>query len=102
MALQSRTHAKPSLSQQEQLCLLQKKGLIIPNPDLALHFLRFIGYYRLSCYFPLFQKTTDNQFNKILTIATNIKKISSEYATLNRWYHCRAYNDKKKSAHCCF
>ncbi|MBC2710151.1 MAG: Abi family protein [Desulfosarcina sp.] len=64
MAIQLRTYAKPALNLQRQLCLLQNNGLIVPNPDRALHYLRFIGYYRPSRYFPPFQKNTDNQFNK--------------------------------------
>jgi abortive infection bacteriophage resistance protein len=36
----------PPLSVNEQLALLQRRGLIIPDPLAAHHFLQTVGYYR--------------------------------------------------------
>lgn len=41
---------KPALSIHDQISLLKSRGLEIQNPDEAAHYLRFIGYYRLSGY----------------------------------------------------
>jgi len=42
---------KPSLSLDEQIALLENRGLIIENSQRLHRYLRFIGYYRLSGYF---------------------------------------------------
>ena len=42
--------AKPALSIHEHLDLLRSRGLAIPDLERAAHFLKFIGYYRLSGY----------------------------------------------------
>ncbi|CAN0583077.1 unnamed protein product, partial [Ectocarpus sp. 12 AP-2014] len=42
---------KPPLTHQEQLDLLEERGLVINNPDKALHLLDKLGYFRLSGYF---------------------------------------------------
>ena len=64
-------HGPSALNPQEQINLLRKRGLILPNPERTLHYLQFIGYYRLSGYFPpfldasgKFQKNTS--FDQIL------------------------------------
>jgi abortive infection bacteriophage resistance protein len=44
------TFTKPSLSYEQQLELLLQRGLQITNPEQALFYLKFIGYYRLSGY----------------------------------------------------
>ena len=41
---------KPALSLPQQLQKWKSRGLAIPDANRALHFLRFIGYYRLSAY----------------------------------------------------
>ncbi len=45
---------KPPLSLDEQLRLLESRGLQIAEPRKAIHYLQFIGYYRLSGYFHAF------------------------------------------------
>ena len=40
---------------QEQIVLLQNRGLIIDDPDYAKHYLSHIGYYRLAGYWQIFQ-----------------------------------------------
>ena len=46
---------KPALNSAAQLALLQQRGMIIADPARAEHYLRFIGYYRLSGYWFPFQ-----------------------------------------------
>lgn len=41
---------KPPLSIDEQIDLLQRRGLIIDDRDFTHHFLQFVSYYRLSQY----------------------------------------------------
>ncbi|MCI5224402.1 MAG: Abi family protein [Candidatus Electrothrix sp. AR4] len=64
-------HGHSALNPHEQISLLRKRGLVLPNPERTLHYLKFIGYYRLSGYFPpffdasgKFQKNTS--FDQIL------------------------------------
>jgi abortive infection bacteriophage resistance protein len=47
--------AKPALPLPEQLAKLQSRGLVVNDAALALHYLRYIGYYRLSAYALIFQ-----------------------------------------------
>jgi abortive infection bacteriophage resistance protein len=46
---------KPALTLDQQLDLLVSRGLSVPDRQKALHYLRFIGYYRLSGYCLPFQ-----------------------------------------------
>lgn len=73
----SRKHFdKPALSLDEQLELLSSRGLVIQDPSHALHYLRYIGYYRLSGYFRPFQYPNDpahtfqagTTFNQVLQL----------------------------------
>ena len=47
--------SKPALTVEEQVDLLVSRGLKIGNKEEVSHYLRFIGYYRLSAYFIPFQ-----------------------------------------------
>ena len=47
---------KPPLTVPQHLQKWASRGLLIPSPDRAAHFLRFIGYYRLSAYALPFQQ----------------------------------------------
>ena len=47
---------KPALPLPDLLAKLQARGLQVPDPAQALHYLRFIGYYRLSAYAVHFQQ----------------------------------------------
>jgi abortive infection bacteriophage resistance protein len=53
-------YTKPSLSHDQHLELLKKRGLIIANPERVIHYLKFIGYYRLSGYGLPFQIRDEN------------------------------------------
>ncbi len=47
---------KPAIGLEQQLDLLIQRGLVVPDRAKALHYLRHIGYYRLSGYGLPFQK----------------------------------------------
>ena len=46
---------KPALDVDAQLDLLKKRGMTVPDEERAKHYLRFIGYFRLSGYWFPFQ-----------------------------------------------
>ena len=54
---------KPPLSYQQQIALLQSRGLLVPDATHAEHYLKHISYYRLSAYALPFQQVKDT-FNK--------------------------------------
>ncbi len=47
---------KPATSLREQIELLERRGMSIPDRKRAAHYLRHIGYYRLSAYWLPFEK----------------------------------------------
>ena len=54
---------KPHLTLEEQLTLLENRGLIVLDREQAKHYLGHLNYYRLSGYwFPFKQSPTINQF----------------------------------------
>ncbi len=56
-------YAKLALSIDEQINLLESRGLIIKDHRRARHYLKFIGYYRLSGYFRFFSLPNDTLHN---------------------------------------
>lgn len=70
------TFAKPALTIAQQIELLRSRGLSIPNEDEAGHYLRFIGYYRLSGYWlPLtdYNRNGSHAFRKGATFTDVLK-----------------------------
>ncbi len=69
---------KPPLTIEEQIELLIERGLSVPDKERAVHYLRYISYYRLSIYARFFQYSgsTEHQFRSgtsfddILTLYT--------------------------------
>ena len=43
-------YTKPACSEEELLRVMEERGLLIPDPDKAVHYLKYIGYYRLTGY----------------------------------------------------
>lgn len=41
---------KLACSEEEHLRIMEERGLLIPDPDEALHHLKYIGYFRLTEY----------------------------------------------------
>lgn len=54
------TYNKTPLAIDEQLALLESRGLKITDKQQARHYLQFISYYRLSGYAQAFQDSTVN------------------------------------------
>jgi abortive infection bacteriophage resistance protein len=54
--VQKQVYCKPALTLDEQIDLLTARGLTVSDRDKARHYLRYIGYYRLSGYFLTFQQ----------------------------------------------
>jgi abortive infection bacteriophage resistance protein len=55
---------KPSKSPEEHLALLESRGLIIADRQKALHYIKFLGYFRLSGYAAYFQEAGSETFRK--------------------------------------
>jgi len=69
----SKNFTKTHLDYDEQILLLESRGLIITNKELARKKLKHISYYRLSAYFLPFQKEkdvfiNDTRFEEILRV----------------------------------
>lgn len=56
--------SKPALSVDDQLRLLQARGLVVEDIELAKRHLGFIGYYRLSGYYRYFADYTDPELKR--------------------------------------
>lgn len=78
MSYAKRIFNKAPLSIDEQLVLLQQRGLIINDREEAGLFLSTVGYYRLSAYFKPFQIENDSQH----PFKTNVN-----FSTISRLYH---------------
>ena len=60
--MSKKVYNKIPTSYEEQISLLQKRGLAIPDEDRANRYLKQISYYRLSAYFLPYQQVKD-KFN---------------------------------------
>ncbi|MDF1654345.1 MAG: Abi family protein [Coxiellaceae bacterium] len=69
---------KPALSLNEQTTFLKSRGLIISKPNLANHFLKTIGYYRLMAYFKPFL-LSDSRINNVFLPNTTFSHILQLY-----------------------
>ena len=69
---------KPSISLDEQIALLQLRGLSIKEPERAKHYLEVISFFRLSAYMRPFQKLHDEEhlFNE----GSEFKQVVALYA----------------------
>lgn len=70
-----RNYSKSPLSFQDQLQLMQSRGLTVTDPAKAINYLKEISYYRLSAYFLPYQKVKD-QFNVVVTFDQIIETYS--------------------------
>lgn len=55
MSREDRIYDKPPKTTEEMVVLLESRNLLVPDRERALHYLRFINYYRLSGYGFLFE-----------------------------------------------
>lgn len=70
---------KPPLSIDEQIHLLASRGLIIPDRDVARHYLKFINYYRLSGYTFYFEQSINKKRNHQFQSDTSFNDIIALY-----------------------
>lgn len=75
----SETFTKPPLSHERMLEQLESRGLVVPDRDRALRYLRHLGYYRLSPYTIPFQAersthtfTPGAEFDDVLACTSSI------------------------------
>lgn len=70
---------KPALTVQDQLALLQSRGLVVSDPAYALRRLRHIGFYRLSAYMLPFQNGGAGQARHQFVAGTTIEQVVDLY-----------------------
>lgn len=70
---------KPALNLAAQLALLQQRGMDIPDRARAEHYLRFIGYYRLSGYWFPFQYRDGTQEHDNFRPGTDFETVLDRY-----------------------
>ena len=70
---------KPALNIAAQLALLQQRGMIIADPARAEHYLRFIGYYRLSGYWFPFQYRDGSMAHDDFRPGTDFETVLDRY-----------------------
>jgi abortive infection bacteriophage resistance protein len=75
-------YSKPYLSVDEQLALLESRGMIVPDKAKAKEYLARIGYYRLSAYWFPFRETGANPGKPLDTFkdGTSFKWVLDLYA----------------------
>ena len=62
----TKNYNKPYLTIPKQLTLLQLRGMVVEDEGKAAHYLKTIGYYRLSGYWFLFRQRDDNDPDTLL------------------------------------
>lgn len=70
---------KPALSVAAQLALLQQRGMVVTDPARAEHYLRFIGYYRLSGYWFPFQYRDGSPVHDNFRPGTDFETVLDRY-----------------------
>ncbi len=73
--MSGKTYSKPFRSFDDQIALMQSRGLDVPDPVRAKMYLQQINYYRLSAYFLPFQSVND-RFDSGITFEHIIKTYS--------------------------
>lgn len=74
-AKKPRIFEKHAISINEQIALLQKRGLVISDPAHAGHVLTYIGYYHLSAYELPFQKADKSADHHLFIADTKFEDI---------------------------
>ncbi len=81
-----KSFCKPTLSTEQQLSLLKKRGLLIQNQELAKQALNTISYYRLSAYCKAFQDEENlfkpnTSFQQIIELYTFDRELRLSFIT---------------------
>ncbi len=77
--IMSNIYNKPALTIDQQIDLLELRGLNIPDKEKARHYLQFINYYRLSGYTISFEQVIDGKRNHKLKNGTTFDNIIALY-----------------------
>jgi abortive infection bacteriophage resistance protein len=75
----SRTFDKKPLTPDEHIALLKRRGLVIADEKLARHYLKFIGYYRLSGYMLAFQRGDRTKDHHAFAPGTTFEAVLGTY-----------------------
>jgi len=70
---------KPSLSIADQLALLERRGMAVPDRGIAEHYLRHLSYYRLRAYWLPFEETAPRDGDHIFKPNTCITQAVELY-----------------------
>lgn len=70
---------KPPLSVDAQVDLLQKRGMTVPDPARARHYLSHINYYRLRAYWLPFETVPSNGDEHAFVAGTNFETVLATY-----------------------
>ena len=70
---------KQALDLAAQRSLLVQRGMIVADPARADHYLRFIGYYRLSGYWFPFQYRDDSPYHDNFRPGTDFETVLDRY-----------------------
>jgi len=70
---------KPPRSIEEQITLLQQRGLYISNYDQAFHYLKYVSYYRLRAYWLPFEKESQSLQSHLFQDNTSFQDIIDLY-----------------------
>jgi|TARA_R110002110_G_C13470277_1_gene720490 abortive infection bacteriophage resistance protein len=77
--LEKMEFTKPALTIKQQSDLLKERGLIVPNEAETHHYLRTIGYYRLSGYIHFYYISKDGTDDPKIKGGTTFEKVISLY-----------------------
>ncbi len=74
-------YGKPPLSLQDQVLLLQSRGLVFDDPQRVAHYLQHIGYYRLSAYWLPYEQVSaiDGKRNHQFQAGTTFDQVLAIY-----------------------
>lgn len=70
---------KPALTVNQQISLLEQRGMIVPDRDRAQHYLTHINYYRLRAYWLPFEKAPTNGESHTFKPGTNFETVLATY-----------------------
>ncbi|MHC1728647.1 MAG: Abi family protein [Syntrophobacteraceae bacterium] len=70
---------KPALDVDAQIKLLNERGLLVTDHAKARHYLRFVGYYRLSGYFRAFYVKSSNSNGHTFKPGTTFRDVLNVY-----------------------
>jgi abortive infection bacteriophage resistance protein len=71
--------AKPALSIADQIALLRRRGMAVPDAAKAGHYLRHVSYYRLRAYWLPFEQPAETDGDHLFEDGTDFDHVLSLY-----------------------